>query len=188
MDRMYAPWRLAFVKGAAEAELPSPSGCIFCDYPLLPAGAPPADVAGAENPHKTRAEWDRARLVVSAREHCFIILNKYPYTNGHLMVVPRQHTQRLEDLPRAAFLELHEVLHETVAALRQAYQPHGMNIGMNMGRAGGAGIDEHVHYHALPRWNGDVNFMPVIADTKVISEGLDDTYRRMTELLRREGD
>jgi ATP adenylyltransferase len=180
MDRMYAPWRLAFVKGEEEPEIPSPSGCIFCDYPLALGVAP--------SPQESRAAWDRARLVVSAREHCFIILNKYPYGNGHLMVVPRAHTQRLDELPREAFLELHEVLHETVAALRQAYQPHGMNLGMNMGRAGGAGIEEHVHYHALPRWNGDVNFMPVLADTKVISEGLDDTYQRVVTLLRRPED
>lgn len=188
MDRMYAPWRLAFVKGQEQAAVPSPSGCIFCDFPLRLGEAPPARVADDDNPHTTRRAWDEARLVVTVREHGFVILNKYPYTNGHVMVVPFVHTQRLEELAREQFQGVHDLLHETVSALRTAYAPHGMNLGMNMGRAGGAGIDEHVHYHAVPRWNGDVNFMPVFGDTKVISEGLDDTWRRLTALLRRPED
>lgn len=188
MDRMYAPWRLAFVKGQEQQAIPSPTGCIFCDYPLRLGEQPPAQVGEAPNAHATRRQWDEARLVVTVREHAFVILNKYPYTNGHVMVVPFAHTQRLEDLTREQFIGLHDLLHETVGALRQAYAPHGMNIGMNMGRAGGAGIDEHVHYHAVPRWNGDVNFMPVFGDTKVISEGIDDTWRRLAALLRRADD
>ncbi len=197
MERMFAPWRLAFIKGQEQAKLPSPSGCIFCDYPLPLGEAPPAHLAGedasraetsSEAKHRTRRSWDEARLIVTVREHAFVILNKYPYTNGHVMVVPFAHTQKLEELSREQFLGLHDLLHETVGALRQAYEPHGMNIGMNMGRAGGAGIDEHVHYHAVPRWGGDVNFMPVFADTKVVSEGLDDTWRRLVAVLRRPDD
>lgn len=188
MERMFAPWRLAFVEGRSAKELPLQSGCIFCDYPLDLGLAPPDQVGGEANAHKTRAEWDRARLVVTVREHAFVILNKYPYTNGHVMVVPRKHTDQLESLTSPAFAATHELLHETVAALRDAYSPHGMNIGMNMGRAGGAGIDEHVHYHALPRWNGDVNFMPVFSDVRVISESLDDTYERLAARLRRPED
>lgn len=188
MDRMYAPWRLAFIKGQEQPAIPCPSGCIFCDYPLRLGVAPPSHIGEAPNEHKTRRAWDEARLILTVREHGFVILNKYPYTNGHVMVVPFAHTQRLEDLSRESFLGLHELLHETVAALRQAYAPHGMNIGMNMGRAGGAGIEEHVHYHAVPRWHGDVNFMPVFGDTKVISEGIDDTWRRLAAVLRRPED
>jgi ATP adenylyltransferase len=196
MDRMYAPWRIAFVEGRQRSELPSPSGCIFCDYPLDLGAAPPAQLEVPEeggnehidNPHKSRAAWDEARLVVTSREHAFVILNKYPYTNGHIMVVPRKHTHKLEELSPEEFAALHELLHEAVGAVREAYAPHGMNIGMNMGRAGGAGIDEHVHYHIVPRWNGDVNFMPVFSDTRVISEGLDDTYARLIALLRRDED
>jgi ATP adenylyltransferase len=188
MDRMYAPWRLAFIKGQEAPDVPSPSGCIFCDFPLTLGDAPPVRVGDAHNAETERADWDRTRLVVSAREHAFVILNKYPYTNGHVMVVPRRHTERIEDLSREEFVALHELLHETTAALREAYEPHGMNVGMNMGRAGGAGIDEHIHYHALPRWSGDVNFMPVFSDTRVISEGLDDTYARLCALLRKPQD
>jgi len=177
---MFAPWRRAFIEGALEAEVPSPSGCIFCDFPLAPGAAP-----GAYATESSRAEWDRRRLVVTTREHGFVILNRYPYNNGHVMVVPRVHTQELESLDDEAFLGLHTLLRETVAAVRATYAPQGMNVGMNMGRAGGAGIDQHIHYHVLPRWNGDVNFMPVIAGTKVISEGLDDTYDRLAAILRR---
>lgn len=179
MDRMFAPWRLAFLRGEEKEgdRIPSPTGCIFCDYPLA-AGATPPDGA-------TRRAWDQRRLVVTTREHAFVILNKYPYSNGHVMVVPRAHGDRLEALSPAAFVSIHELLHETVAALRDAYQPHGMNLGMNMGEAAGAGIAAHAHYHVLPRWRGDVNFLPIFGDTKVISEALDDTWARLAERMRR---
>jgi ATP adenylyltransferase len=182
MDRMYAPWRLAFLKGqhVDEQPIPSPTGCIFCDYPLPPGAAPPDGV--------DRRAWDRRRLVVTVREHAFVILNKFPYGNGHVMVVPRRHGDKLEELDEAAFLGVHQLLHETIAALRASYQPAGMNIGMNMGEAAGAGIAMHAHYHLLPRWKGDVNFMPVFADTKVISESLDDTWERLAASLRRPAD
>ncbi len=173
---MYAPWRLAFLQGQAKDDIPRPSGCIFCDYPLA-AGAAPADGT-------SRRDWDRRRLVVTSRAHAFVILNKYPYTNGHVMVVPRTHTDRLESLPDDVFHGLQALLKETVAALREAYEPAGMNLGMNMGEAGGAGIAEHLHWHAMPRWRGDVNFMPAIADTKVISEALEDTWERLASRLR----
>lgn len=190
---MYAPWRLAFIKGAAGDDLPRPSGCIFCDYPLAPGEPVPDVVRDSEGrdlpqPHHTRREWDRARLVVTARPRAFVILNKYPYQNGHVMVVPRVHTHKLEEIDEDTFHELQALLRETIAAVRQAYEPHGLNVGMNMGRAGGAGIDEHVHWHVVPRWNGDTNFMPVFSDTKVISEALDDTWERLASLLRRPED
>lgn len=178
MDRMYAPWRLAFLQGQrVDADpIPCPSGCIFCDFPL-PLGVAPS--GGID-----RRAWDRRRLVLTVREHAFVILNKFPYGNGHVMVVPRQHGDQLEDLDGDAFLGVHQLLQETVAAVRQCYSPAGINLGMNMGEAAGAGIAEHVHYHVLPRWRGDVNFMPVFTDTRVISEGLDDTWERLAERLR----
>lgn len=179
MDRMFAPWRLAFLRGEEKDKdpIPCPSGCIFCDYPRA-AGAVPGDGA-------TGRAWDERRLVVTAREHAFVILNKYPYSNGHVMVVPRVHTDRLESLAPPVFAAVHELLHETIAALRDAYTPHGMNIGMNMGEAGGAGIAAHAHYHVLPRWRGDVNFLPIFTETKVISEALEDTWARLAGRLRR---
>lgn len=182
MERMYAPWRLAFVKGMEEEVLPSPSGCIFCDYPLPPGASLAPE--GVQEPNAQR-QWDRARLILTGREHCFVILNKYPYQNGHVMVVPRSHTRELESLSSEAFAETTLVLRETIAAVRKAYAPHGINVGMNMGRAAGAGIDEHVHWHVVPRWNGDTNFMPVFSDTRVISEGIDDTWERLAAILRK---
>lgn len=172
MDRMYAPWRLAFLKGQVKDEIPSPTKCIFCDYPR--SGA----VDGSPR------DWDRRRLIVTTREHAFVILNKYPYTNGHVMVVPRKHTDRVESLDGASYVALNALLRETVSALRSSYAPAGINVGMNMGEAAGAGIAEHLHWHALPRWRGDANFMPAIADTKVISEALDDTWDRLAAILR----
>ena len=115
MDRMYAPWRLAFLKGQVKDDIPSPSQCIFCDYPLA-LGAAPADGV-------TRREWDRRRLVVTARRHAFVILNKYPYTNGHVMVVPRVHTDKIESVDDAVFQELAALLKETIAAIRASYGP-----------------------------------------------------------------
>lgn len=190
---MYAPWRLAFIEGRLTDELPRPSGCIFCDYALPLGTIPPDSTKTADGrvipqPFRTRREWDRARLVISVRRHCFIILNKYPYQNGHVMVVPRQHTAQLEQLDAEVFLELTETLRETIAAVRDAYAPHGINVGMNMGRAAGAGIDEHVHWHVVPRWSGDTNFMPVFSDTRVISEGIEDTWDRYAQRLRRADD
>ncbi len=177
MDRMYAPWRRAFVEGRAaddEAVLPTPTGCIFCDFPRR--GKIPDD--------GDAAAWDRARWVVTCRAEGFVILNKYPYGAGHVMVVPHVHTHVLESLEEATFLGVHRLLRETVAAVREEFRPDGLNVGMNMGKAGGAGIDEHIHYHVLPRWNGDVNFMPALMDTKVISSSLADTYDRLCARLR----
>lgn len=192
MDRMFAPWRRAFVEGAQEQEVPSPSGCIFCDFPLAPGASVPGslqvEAETMEVGERNRAEWDKRRLVVTTRAEAFVILNRYPYNNGHVMVVPRVHSQRLEELEPAIFTGLQALLRETVAAVRTVYEPHGINVGMNMGRAAGAGIDQHIHWHVMPRWSGDVNFMPAIAGTKVISEGLDDTYARLAAVLRRPED
>jgi ATP adenylyltransferase len=182
MDRMYAPWRLAFLKGEETDKdpIPCPSGCIFCDYPIAP-GAPAPDGTA-------RREWDKRRLIVTTRAHAFVILNKYPYGNGHVMVVPRRHGDALEALSHDERHNLHELLTETVGAVREQYRPHGINVGMNMGEASGAGIAGHIHYHVLPRWRGDVNFMPVFSDTKVISESLTDSYDRLAAKLRRAED
>jgi len=189
MDRMFAPWRRAFVEGSAEQSIPSPTGCIFCDYPLAMGARPPKTLVDTDDRehkvvHSTRRAWDEARLVVTSREHAFVILNKYPYNNGHVMVVPRVHTDRLESLDDERFVAVHALLKETIAAIRSVYTPHGINVGMNMGRSAGAGIETHCHWHVLPRWHGDVNFMPAIMDTKVVSESLIDTWARLAALLR----
>jgi ATP adenylyltransferase len=155
--RLWAPWRAAFIHG------PKPAGCIFCDFPAQ----------GEAN--------DRANLIVHRSAHAFAILNRYPYNSGHLMVVPRQHGAELEALPPEAFEDLHAELLRAVRAVRAAYEPEGLNLGMNLGRVAGAGIADHLHYHIVPRWGGDTNFMPVAADTRVMIELLDASWLRLRE-------
>ncbi len=180
MDRMYAPWRLAYVKGAAQNDVvEAPSGCIFCDYVLAPGAAPPAGSSEAD-----RHAFDLRRYVVTVRERAIVILNKFPYSNGHVMVVPRAHVEHLDELDVATFNDTQALLKETIAAIRDVYRPDGLNVGMNVGAAAGAGIAAHCHWHVLPRWRGDVNFLPVFADVKILNEGLDDTWHRLAARLR----
>ena len=179
MDRMYAPWRLAYVKGAAREEvIDAPTGCIFCDY-VLPRWQGVSTAADS-----TRRAFDRRRLVVTVREHAFVILNKFPYGNGHVMVVPRVHAEYLDGLQETAFHETQNLLRETISAVREVYRPDGLNVGMNVGAAAGAGIAAHCHWHVLPRWKGDVNFLPVFSEVKVLNEALEDTWDRLSKILR----
>ena len=155
--RIWAPWRLAYVKDASKD---IEEGCIFC-------------LRGAEDD-------DEANLVVHRGEHCFVILNLYPYTNGHLMVAPYEHIGRLQEIPAEATAEMMALAQRAMARLEQVYEPHGYNVGLNQGRAAGAGVEHHIHLHVVPRWGGDTNFMPVIADTKVMPQTLEQSY----EVLR----
>jgi ATP adenylyltransferase len=139
--------------------------CIFCDLP-----------AAGEEHH-------RENLILSCGERCFIIQNRYPYNNGHLMVVPRCHVADPSELDQRDYQLLTELLRRTTAALRDAVHPHGINLGMNLGRTSGAGIDQHCHYHLVPRWDGDTNFMPVVGGAKVISEDLWTTWDRLHPLM-----
>ena len=155
---LWAPWRMEFI----EAE--KPDGCIFCRFPAE-AGE------GA----------DRRNLIVHRSPRGFTILNRFPYNNGHVLVVPRAHVSRLEDLPAGDFADLQEELRRAVAVVRGAYAPEGMNVGMNLGKVAGAGIEDHLHWHVVPRWNGDTNFMPVLSDTKVMIEHLDQSWTRIRD-------
>ncbi len=145
-------------------EVPS-TGCFFC-----------AAIA---------ADDLRARLVLARDEHTITMLNKFPYGNGHVLVAPRAHVGTLEDLDDAAYDALGRAVRRASTALRAAYAPEGLNIGMNLGRAAGAGVADHCHWHLLPRWNGDTNFMPLLAEAKVISEHLETTYDRLAPLFSR---
>jgi ATP adenylyltransferase len=139
-----------------------PAGCIFCDFPA-----------------QKGAEADRKNLILTRSRHSFAILNKFPYNNGHLMVVPRRHTADYAALPAEETADLTELLQRSLAALAKAYRPDGCNLGMNLGRVAGAGIADHLHWHAVPRWSGDTNFMPVIGDTKVMIEHVNASYDRL---------
>jgi ATP adenylyltransferase len=153
MDHLWAPWRREFI------DAPKEEGCIFCRYPA-----------------ETGREADRKNLVLGRSPKSFAILNKYPYNNGHLMVVPRRHTGDYAGLGREELYDLQQLLQTALKIVNDAYQPAGANLGMNVGRDAGAGIDGHLHWHVVPRWRGDTNFMPIIGDTKVMIETLEQTW------------
>src|SRR5437867_11962033 len=148
-----------------QAAKTDPEGCIFCD---LPANG---DDEGAH--------------ILDRGEHGFVILNSFPYNPGHLMVAPHRHTGDLESLSDVENGELQGLIRDSVRALREEMDPHGFNIGMNLGRVAGAGIPDHLHWHVVPRWNGDTNFMPVVGQTRVLPELLEETYRKLAPRFQR---
>jgi ATP adenylyltransferase len=151
-QRIWAPWRLAYVKDASKAE----QECIFC--------AKPAD------------DDDEANLIVHRGERCFVILNLFPYTNGHLMVAPYEHLATLGEVDPETVAEMMRLTQRAMAVLEDRYEPHGYNVGFNQGRVAGAGVEHHIHMHVVPRWGGDTNFMPVLADTRVMPQTLEESY------------
>lgn len=154
MDRLWNPWRYQYV-----SQENKPDGCIFCTLP--------------------REGRDEENLIVYRGQLNYIILNRYPYTTGHLMVVPYQHTNSLGGIDAAAATELFLLVRTAESKLRSIYRPNGVNLGMNLGEAAGAGIADHIHMHVLPRWVGDTNFMTVIGETRILPEELSETYRRL---------
>ena len=158
MKNLWSPWRSNYIESFKEEQ--SGGECIFC-------AAVEKDILDMNN------------LVVHKSDKIFVIMNLYPYNNGHLMVVPKRHLGLLEEITTQ---ESHELMDEILLAekvLQKIYSPHGFNIGANLGRAGGAGIEDHIHFHIVPRWNGDTNFMPAIGEVKVISQDLAETKKRL---------
>jgi ATP adenylyltransferase len=155
MQHLWAPWRMEFIKG------PKPSGCFFCEA----AAADPSD--------------DADHLVLARSDLALVILNRYPYNNGHLMVAPKAHLANLEDLPPATAHDVIALTQRSLRVLRQVLAPQGFNLGINAGKIAGAGVADHVHQHVVPRWDGDTNFMPVTADTKVLAESLAVSYQEL---------
>ena len=153
MERLWSPWRHAYVTRGGD-----PPDCIFC-------AAPDSD--------------DGRALVVHVGATCYVILNLFPYNGGHLMVVPHRHVATLNGLHDDELVDVARTTRLAEAALAEAYQPQGMNVGLNLGRPAGAGVADHLHVHLVPRWNGDTNFMPVVGDLKVISDGLASSYERL---------
>ncbi|MHB1844521.1 MAG: HIT family protein [Deltaproteobacteria bacterium] len=175
MNQLWAPWRLELIQGEGAAA--NPPGCIFCLFPAE------AEAKGALTPEGRAC--DQARLILGRSRHAFVILNKFPYNNGHLMVIPRRHTADFAGLPPEEADDLHRLLQRSLGLLAEAYAPDGYNVGMNLGRIAGAGIAEHLHYHVVPRWNGDTNFMPVLAETKVMIEHLAASWERLRAAFER---
>ena len=162
MDQLWAPWRLAYVANPKEQQKPqTPDACFICQ-----------GVHGTD---------DRANLLVYRTPLSVVVLNKFPYNNGHLLVAPRVHKGRPDELEPEQLLDLQLVLRKMIGILEQRMNPDGFNVGLNLGKVAGAGLPGHLHWHIVPRWNGDTNFMPVLTDTKVIVQSLDALYDLMVE-------
>ncbi len=154
-QRIWAPWRLRYVKDANKSD-----ECVFCTKPEL------GD--------------DREALIVHRGERCFVILNLYPYTSGHLMVMPYEHLGRLQDIEPVVTAEMMDLAQQAMRRMEDVYNPEGFNIGLNQGRVAGAGVEGHIHLHVVPRWAGDNNYMPVLADTRVMPQSLEESYDALT--------
>lgn len=150
MDPLWAPWRMRYIMA------PKPDGCIFCTKP------------GADD--------DAANHIVWRGDSAFVMLNAYPYNNGHLLIAPYAHVADLEDLPPQTALEIMQLCQDSIRVLKSGFNPQGLNVGLNLGTAAGAGVKDHIHMHVVPRWIGDTNFMPVVADVRVIPQSLEHAY------------
>jgi ATP adenylyltransferase len=164
MDHLWAPWRLAYVATAKPPADDDP--CFLCQG--------------------LAAQDDRRWLIAHRTPRSVVVLNRYPYNNGHLLVAPRAHKGQLDDLDADELLEVMQTLRHMVRLLDRLLRPDGYNIGLNLGRAAGAGLPGHVHWHIVPRWNGDTNFMPILAEVKVIVQSLDALYDLLVAELRKE--
>ncbi len=160
MERLWTPWRREFVQNASGNEA---SECFLCAKPAQ--------------------HDDRANLILLRAKCAFVLLNLYPYNGGHLMIAPYLHSGDVAGLDAAVAEEMMRITQQCVETLQRAYSPDGFNVGMNLGRAAGAGVPDHLHMHVVPRWTGDTNFMPVLGTTKVLPESLDQTYERLRPLF-----
>ena len=163
MDRLWAPWRMSYILETVKQE--QPEGCVFC--------------------HMVEESKDVDNLILIRRKHSFVVMNLFPYNSGHLMVIPKRHTGDFGSLSPDEHVEMGELIEISRKALAECFTPHGYNIGMNIGRAAGAGILDHLHYHVVPRWNGDSNFMSAVGETKVLSESLPESYARLKKTIDR---
>ena len=161
-ERLWAPWRLTYIEAAKEQG--SQGGCIFVDMP-------------ADN-------QDRKNLILFRGRFAFVLLNAFPYTNGHLMVAPYKHTANLSDLSDDELLEINQLVRDACEWIKRAYRPDGFNVGVNLGEAAGAGIPTHVHWHIVPRWNGDTNFMTTIGEVRVLPQSLEESYDRLQAVMK----
>lgn len=161
MERLWRPWRMQYIRMAQEN---GEGECIFCTKPA--------------------EDDDRSNLIIHRGERCFIIMNLFPYNTGHLMVSPYRHVGEIEELDREEQGELMLLTVLAVKCVKEAMQPQGFNLGMNLGKVSGAGFDQHLHMHVVPRWQGDTNFMPVVAGAKVMPESLQESYDRLRKVLQ----
>jgi ATP adenylyltransferase len=185
MDQLWTPWRYAYVSTADGSERqgvprelaawPGDLGCVFCNIM--------ASVKYAEEHGMPSPDAEHAAGIIFRAQHNFLCLNAYPYATGHVMVVPYRHESSLAALDSPVSHEMMDIAQRTERLFHALYKPHGMNFGLNLGKAAGAGVAGHLHLHALPRWSGDTNFMTTIGETRVLPESLDITWQRMREAL-----
>lgn len=173
VDPLWAPWRMEFIKGGGPNDLPEKPSEVFLsgadhDCFICQAVADPDDAR---------------RRVIEINDHCITLLNRFPYNNGHLLICPKEHHGELDELSSEVELEILRTLRRMVAALRETLHPQGFNVGLNLGRAAGAGLPGHLHWHIVPRWNGDTNFMPALGTSKIIPQSLDALMNIMTAQL-----
>ncbi len=162
MKRLWTPWRMAYLRAAKGS---ATGGCIFCDK------------------MQSAVANDRENLILLRGKHDFVMLNLYPYANGHMLVVPYQHSGELDALGPETLQEMMLLINRCIQALRTVLKPQGFNVGANLGRAAGAGVEDHIHFHIVPRWAGDTNFMPVLSDVRMIPELLQQTYDQLKSAL-----
>lgn len=160
MKQLWAPWRMEFITSDKKS-----GGCVFCDLP--------------------KETQDKKNLIIHRATKVFVILNKFPYNLGHMMVVPFEHTHEFNKLSTEQLVEMTSEAQKVVDVLSEVYKPDGFNMGMNLGQAAGAGIKDHLHWHVVPRWNGDTNFMPVLGETKGMPEHLQTCFEKCFEVYRR---
>ena len=164
MDQLWSPWRYSYISAGGEKPKPGTDACVFCSL-------------------QTNSLSDEQNLIVHRGAENFIVLNLYPYTSGHIMVVPYRHVPDLDRAPAEITTELMELTRRCQTALRSAYSPDGFNIGMNQGSAAGAGVAGHLHMHLVPRWIGDANFVTTVGETRVLPESLQDTFRKLKKAM-----
>lgn len=163
MEKLFSPWRSKYISSFSDKE--RWDGCVLCDA-----------YNGSD---------DEASLLVYRGREAFVLMNRFPYNSGHLMIIPTRHTSDFQSLTKTETMETMDLLAASERALKELSKPQGFNIGMNLGRIAGAGIDGHLHWHIVPRWNGDTNFLPAIADVKVVSEDMAEQWKRLREIFAR---
>jgi ATP adenylyltransferase len=161
VDRIWSPWRMEYIESHRNDE--AEGGCVFC-----------ALLQGDPQEHR----------VLERRDLAFVTLAKYPYNPGHLLVLPTRHVGEIEEVKPDEAAEIFELTQRSIRVLREASDPHGFNVGLNLGRVAGAGIPDHLHWHVVPRWGGDTNFMPVVSETRVLPELLEQTYEKLAPRFR----
>lgn len=163
MQRLFSPWRSEYIATFSEKKTKKVSVCLFCKA--------------------AKEQKDARNLVLLRHPHCFVMMNLYPYNSGHVMVVPYTHAPGIGGLSVKEYADVMQTTALMIKALNKTLTPHGYNFGANLGRVAGAGLDKHVHFHLVPRWSGDTNFMPTLADTKLVSESIRATYKRLKQIL-----